>query len=556
MTTLPAAAMKWRKGLRAASGVALCIAGFALAWATRYRETTVVIGAGGCRLVTDVIDDGNDDVRGSVVLFHGLAANKKIMSYLAHGFASEKLRVFVPDLPGHGRTTGPFSFERAESCADSLVRELIARGAIDAQRTILAGHSMGGAIAIRAAARVGVAGVVAVSPAPMRATHGVPATMLPYTNPPKLPPHTLAMSAAFEPLGIREITQDLVREGGDGTSKYLFVPQATHVSVLYDRRVVRAAQEWSAEALRFPPEVNVPSSAPLLGSLIGLAGILLLAGPFLREVVSVPQIAADGGASPEIQPGRSGKAAGLRGLRPALQVADEGSIVPRWGAAAGSQNADGALPAVPTSGALLAMTVLSFVAVAVLRFWNPLSFVRLYNGSYFASFLLIVGLVFLLVHRQSARALFTTRISTLIMAAVAGFLLHFLVTGWLDTTFSESWLSWARWARFPVLFVAALAALLAEELLLGPVTTRRGIGRVSLAMALRLIAFLALLFGIFALHSGALLVILLAVYLALFSLFQRLGMDVVRHQTGSAMAAAVFGAILLAGFCLVIFPVT
>jgi hypothetical protein len=180
----------------------------------------------------------------------------------------------------------------------------------------------------------------------------------------------------------------------------------------------------------------------------------------------------------------------------------------------------------------------------------------LYNGSYFASFVLIVGIVLLLVHRQSARALFITRANTLVMAAVAGFLLHFLVTGWLDATFSESWLSWGRWARFPALFVAALAGLLVEELLLGPVTTRRGIGRVSLALAFRLIAFLALVFGIFVLHSGALLVILLAVYLALFSLFQRLGMDVVRHQTGSAIAAAVFGAILLAGFCLVIFPVT
>src|SRR4029077_8373999 len=172
MTPLPPAAMKWRKGLRAAFGVALCIAGFALACATPYRETTVIVGAGGCRLGPDVGDRGNDDTQGYVVLFHGLAANKKIMSYLAHGFASENLRVFVPDLPGHGRTPGPFSFERAESCADSLVRELIARGAIDAQRTILAGHSLGGAIAIRVAARVGVAGVVAVSPAPMRAAHG------------------------------------------------------------------------------------------------------------------------------------------------------------------------------------------------------------------------------------------------------------------------------------------------------------------------------------------------------------------------------------------------
>jgi heme/copper-type cytochrome/quinol oxidase subunit 4 len=202
------------------------------------------------------------------------------------------------------------------------------------------------------------------------------------------------------------------------------------------------------------------------------------------------------------------------------------------------------------------MVAASFLAVVLLRLWNPLSFVRLYNGSYFASFLLIVGLALLLLHYKSLRSLPTTRIAIVLLAATAGLLLHLLVTGWLDVSFSESWLTLARWARFPVIFVAALAGLLAEELLLGPVTARQGVRRVSLAMALRLIAFLVLVFGIFVLHSGAILIILLAVYLALFSLFQRLGMDVVHHQTGSAIAAAVFGAILLAGFCLVIFPVT
>src|SRR5713101_1605692 len=300
MTPLPPAAMKWRKSLRAASGVALCITGFALAWATPYRETTVIVGAGGCRLVTDVVDRGNDDTQGYVVLFHGLAANKKIMSYLARGFASQNLRVFVPDLPGHGRTPGPFSFERAEGCAESLVRELIARRAIDPQRTMLAGHSMGGAIAIRVAARVGVAGVVAISPAPQRVAHGVPPGMLPYTNPPPLPPHTLAMSAAWEPLGIRESTRDLMAGDVAATGKYLFMPSATHVSVLFDSRVVRAAQEWTAETLKFPREFSAPSvapsSAPLFGSLAGLAGILLLAGPFVCETMGMqrpsPQAAA------------------------------------------------------------------------------------------------------------------------------------------------------------------------------------------------------------------------------------------------------------------------
>jgi alpha-beta hydrolase superfamily lysophospholipase len=210
--------MKWRKAARAAAAVILLVVGFVLARATPYREATVVVDAGGCRMVTDVIDQSND-ARGFVVLFHGLAANKKIMTYLARGFAAENFRVFVPDLPGHGRTPGPFSFERAETCADSLVRELIARRAIDPQRTIIAGHSMGGAIAIRVAARIPVAGVIAVSPAPMRAAHGVPPDMLPYTSPPALPPHTLAISAELEPLGIRELTQDLITGDAAATGK-------------------------------------------------------------------------------------------------------------------------------------------------------------------------------------------------------------------------------------------------------------------------------------------------------------------------------------------------
>jgi hypothetical protein len=212
--------------------------------------------------------------------------------------------------------------------------------------------------------------------------------------------------------------------------------------------------------------------------------------------------------------------------------------------------------AVPLARALFEITLASFFAVVLLRFWNPLSFLRQYNGSYFGSFLLIAGFIQLLVRYKAVRALLPSTISILLSAALAGFLLHLLITGWLDATVAESWLSWGRWARFPILAVAAFGYLLAEELFLGPIGRRRKLLRILFALILRLIAFLVLVFGIFVLHSGAILVILLAVYLALLFVFQRLGMDIVRQQTGSPIAAAVFGAILLAGFCLVIFPVT
>ncbi len=145
-----------------------------------------------------IVEKQGGAAQGSVLLFHGISANNKIMSYLARGFAEQGLRVYVPDLPGHGRTPGPFSAARAEQCGETLLRELLARGLINADRTILAGHSMGGAIAERIASRVSVAGMIAVSPAPMRAAHGVTAEKLLFSNPPILPPHSLVMVGSLE----------------------------------------------------------------------------------------------------------------------------------------------------------------------------------------------------------------------------------------------------------------------------------------------------------------------------------------------------------------------
>jgi len=58
------------------------------------------------------------------------------------------------------------------------------------------------------------------------------------------------------------------------------------------------------------------------------------------------------------------------------------------------------------------------------------------------------------------------------------------------------------------------------------------------------------------LHSGEVLPVLLAPYFGLLCVLQAWGMKVVREVTASVAAAAVFGAILLAGFCLVVFPAT
>src|SRR5256885_16015339 len=275
--------VKSRDAIRAIAGVLLCAMGLWLALPTRYRERTFLIDAGGCRLETTILEKQEGGSQESVLLFHGISANKKIMSYLARGFAEQGLRVYVPDLPGPGRTAGPFSPRRAGQCAEALLRALLARGTVTADRTILTRHSRGGAIAERIASRVPVAGLVAVSPAPMRAAHGVTPEKLLFSDPPILPSHSLVIVGSLELESVRQNAADLAASRNDGTVKYLEIAGASHVSVLFNRVVVRALQEWSAQTLNLRPAAALPSHRPLIGALGGFAGILLIAGPFLRE---------------------------------------------------------------------------------------------------------------------------------------------------------------------------------------------------------------------------------------------------------------------------------
>ena len=517
--------MKFNKTLRAIVGAGLCGIGLWLALSVPYQSHTFLIGAAGCRLVTDIVEPTGQPAgatpKGYVVLLHGLSTNKRIMSYLTAGFAAQGLRVFVPDLPGHGRTTGPFSYARSEQCSASLVRELIARGLMDPERTILAGHSLGGADALRVASHIPVAGAIAISPAPMRPIPGVSPEMMPFHDFGALPAHSLLMSAAWEPERIRTAVKSLLPSPGDGTSQYVVIPQSTHVSILFDAHAMLSAQNWAAAILHLDPNPSLPTRRGLLGFLAGFIGILLLAGPFLRETL------------------QSKKSAD-----PATAIA-----------------------ATPAKGRIILEQALVAVAtVAILYFWNPLRVLHLFEGDYLASFLLILGVALLLLRWNSLRDLFGSRTTeyqsrrsvyfTLLVSAFAAFLLHFLVTAWIDLTFSEAWLTAARWARFAPFFLAVLPYHAAEELALGPASPGNTRRRLFNALLLRFIAWLAIVAAIFALHSGEVLLVLLSPYFALCCLLQAWGMKVVREVTASPAAAALFGAILLAGFCLVVFPTT
>jgi len=505
------AAMKSKNMLRALVGVLLCALGFWLALATPYRHQTVHTDATSCLMAVDIIEPLAGAPQGSVVLLHGLSANKKIMDYVAHAFSERGLRVFVPDLPGHGRTDGPFSPARTEACTETFVRELLATHLLVPERTILAGHSMGGAIAARVASRVPVAGVLAISPAPQRAAHGSKPEMLLFNSPPQLLANALVISGGWEPESMRGAGRDLAASGDEAKTHYLVIPRATHVSLLFDQEAVRVSQQWATQALHLEGGARLPPRWPLLGFFLGFGGLIVLTAPFLRELL---------GKNSDVEP----------------------------------------IPPVGIARLVVEVVVCSVAAVLLLRWRNFLRPLHLFEGDYFAGFLLISGGLLVLLHWSAVKAVFRsspspTQARKILVATFSGFVVLFLFSGWFDLTFAGAWLSAARWLRFPAFFLAVLPYHAAEEIVARRRSSRGAVQHLVLTLSLRLMAWGALLGGVFFLHSGEILLVLLAPYFGVFCVLQRLSMDVVRKETGSATAAAVFGAILFTGFCLAIFPV-
>jgi hypothetical protein len=300
---------------------------------------------------------------------------------------------------------------------------------------------------------------------------------------------------------------DLVAGNSDPTIQFHLLPGQSHVSVLFSPGAARMVQVWGARALNISNPAQVPSLLYLGGGLLGFLGILLLSGPFLRELAPL---------APEEAPADSQTRETIRFL---------GEIV-----------------------------LVSLAVVFLLRHFIPPRVLGLFEGDYLASFFLLVGVILLLLHPKLARKKFTTKPGVVLSAAAAALILHLLVTGWFDLTVTSAWLTLQRWERFPPFFLAAFVFLYALEILLGPVVEpRKRLGMDYLAI---LLTWVVLLFGTFVLHSGQILVLLLMPYFALFFVFMRLGARLVRRRTASATAAAVFGAILLVGFCLVLFPLS
>jgi pimeloyl-ACP methyl ester carboxylesterase len=499
------------------------------------------LDAGGCHTPMTVLEPPADvKPAGSVVLLHGLSANRRLMMYLAEDFAGHGFRAYALDLPGHGDSRDGFSFARAQDCATAAVESLIHSGQLDPKNTILLGHSMGAAIAMRMADRDPVAATIALSPAPM-------------TAPQRMPANLLVFSASAD-LGIlKRVAQSLSdAAGGERTASEDFVqqrafdlrrlPHSTHTSLLSDRRVAHDSEKWAMQAL-FPDiavdtltlnldlatyETFGKGRRRLAGGVLGFLGILLL----YPMVVSVASKFAALPAATEA----TGAAATTRDA--ASQIESPGNH--------------------PSARLLLAEGALcAMVGVLLLVLGVPLKFLHLYTGAYLASLLLIVGILLLIFNFGFAMEYASLHTKPLAVATALGFATLLALGAWMNWQLDDAWLNASRWLRFAGLLPVTWIYCFAEEVTLGPVHhgLERAV-RMAVFLVLRLELFLACTLAWYLFASGQVLIPLLFVYLAAFSILQRLATDALRVRTGSATAAALFGAILASWFIVGVFPLT
>jgi pimeloyl-ACP methyl ester carboxylesterase len=500
---------KKKELIQASAGILCLVVGAYLALHSMrgYTERRYVVDPAACQMNLLMLTPSNLPAgadTGSVVLLHGLSASSIIMQYLARAFANLGLRVYIPDLPGHGHSPGPFAPERAESCAASLLRGLAARGMIVPDRTLIVGHSMGGAIALSVAEKFHPAGVIALSPAPMIASHGATAEDLLFHRLPLPTPNTLILVGQWEPEVIVGNAADLAAHSPDSV-KFAKVPWNTHVGMMFSAVVARESQHWAAHALKIPDNARLPSRANVFGGVLGLVGVVLIGGPFLRE---------------------------MAGKKPMTDLTESAPWL-RGG---------------------VETALFSVAAIYVLHYWQPLRILHLFEGDYLAALFLLVGVGLILLHLGLARKAFQCPPGQVISGAVAAIVLLLLLTAWFELTAVAPWLNWQRWLRLLLFAVAAFPFFYALELLAGPVVN--GVKRYAYWFLLVALAWLALSYGALYQRSSEILPVLLAPNFALVFLLVGLGTQLVRRVSGSATVAAVFGAILLAGFCLVLFPLT
>ncbi len=414
------------------------------------------------------------------LLLHGFSGSKEIMMQLGLALAEAGVHCFLIDFPGHGSSQSSFGdlgarfeFPRTVEAAISAISWLEARGMLEPKHAVLIGHSMGGYVAIEAGRRrPDFLATIAISPVLAEADPYSPRNLLVLVG-----KHDFAKVQADarqiieRASGLTEISMPGAFQSGDftsGTARGLqYFPYQTHTSMIFSSMVYGSIAAWIEKAAGRELRPNQGGKLALLSAVQFLA-IVLIFFPWAHILgKTFKRLARDRNGQAYYEPELSSRyyflAFGLTGL----------------------------------------------LAILLLYYFVPLSFLDLIAGDYLASFLFYIGVAGNLVLLGRGRKLRLPKglslILPLLFALILFTLLYMSLGRFLSWQFRYLRLDGDRIWRAIVIFALLLPFFLSDEAFVRSLQRRLGGWRgfsasigVSLANKMLLLAILflaALAFG-------------------------------------------------------------
>jgi pimeloyl-ACP methyl ester carboxylesterase len=504
-----------RRLLPISLGVLLLAGGALGLFRERLPERKIVLGDP-CHTPARVLAPLGGPGGRTAVLFHGLSASAAIMEPLGQSLAVAGWRVYLLDLPGHGRSVEPFSYARADACAAGAVDDLEREKRIQPGQTVLVGHSLGGAVVLRLARRFPAAGVVAISPAPIALPRPIPPNLLILAGEFDLGPVKKMARALFAAgRGPRTEPRDFVER--DAVALH-FLPAQMHGSMVLDPSTWRLVADWAGRATNAgaPPSIPVEAVARPLAALLAelalLAGLVLLVAP------------------------AEGMFARLFGV--------ESSAVPAATPDFGWQG---------TLGRWALASLFAVSAIGLLRLAHSVRPVSLMDGDWAALVALVTGIVLVVLAKKTASRGLRVAPRAQAFAAVSAIAIVVAFGLALRPELVEVTFNGARIWRWAALVGFTWPYFLVEESVLGEPA---GWDRFFLFVGMRSIVWLAQLFALFVFWRWGLVLVLLGPGFAILSVGQRFAADALRRRGAGITSAALFDAILAAGILALVLPLT
>lgn len=413
------------------------------------------------------------------LLLHGFSGSKEIMLQLGLALAEAGVHCFLIDFPGHGSARSGFGdsgtrleFPRTVEAALSAISWLEARGMLEPERAVLVGHSMGAYVAIAAGRRrPDFLATVAISPVLAEADPHSPRNLLVLVG-----EHDFARVQADArriielATGLDKASLSSAFRSGDfarGTARGLqYFQHQTHTSMIFSPMVCDSISAWIEQAAGRKLRPNQGGKLALL-SAAQFVAIVLIFFPWAHILGNTfRRLARDSNGQAYYEP----------------------ELSPRY--------------------YFLAFGLTGLLAILLLHYFVPLSFLKLIAGDYLASFFFYIGVAGNLVLMASGRKLRLPKglslVLPLLFALVLFTLLYMSLGRFLSWQFRYLRLDEDRVWRAVVIFALLLPFFLGDEAFARSLQRRLGGWRGFSASIGVSLANKALLLGILLLAALAL----------------------------------------------------